>query len=153
MRGPWLILLLAIGPACAPDSESHSPEDRLSRRRIALGLDRSDPIEFRAAMQALEEDLEPELKRAAVGRIDPVANVDTALRIQDLLDRADRADRDGAGKLRAPDPEDFDARLEESARRSGAWALAAVGGDAERSRGEAKALLLSCIECHKLYRN
>jgi len=150
MRGVWLMLFLAFGAACAPENESVALEDRLSRRRIALGLDHPDPLGFEAAMRALEQELEPELKRAALGRTDPAAMVDTALRIQDLLERADPA---GAGKLRAPDPDDFDTRMEASARLSAAWGLAAVAGDAEGSQRAAKALLLSCIDCHKLYRN
>ena len=139
MRRLGIFALLA---ACAGEA-GPTVEERLVTRRIALGLDQAGPVAFEAAMHALEEKLEPDLKRAALGRLDPAAAVDAALRIESLLERADLG-----GK-----PAEIGGGMGQSARLAEPWARAAIRGDSEAARRDARAVLDSCIECHKLYRN
>jgi hypothetical protein len=139
MRRLWIVALLA---ACAGEV-GPTVAERLASRRIALGLDEAFPIPFDKAMHALEEKLEPDLKRAALGRLDSAAAVDAALRIESLLERADLG-----GK-----PAGIGEGMGKSARLAETWARAAIRGDSEAARRDARAVLDSCIECHKLYRN
>ncbi len=130
-----LVLIAACGEPAV--------EERLASRRIALGLDEVFPIPFEAAMQALEEKTEPDLKRGALGRLDAAAALDTALRIETAMKNAALGER----------PVELKEGMRTSARLANAWARSAAVGDPEVMRTDARALLDSCIECHKLYRN
>ena len=89
---------------------------------------------------------EPLLGRVGSLRLPRQEVLDAALRVENLLARADPA----AVPERAGDPDGFDALLREARDRAGALARTAVEGG--RGTEEAYGLLATCVNCHQRFR-
>jgi hypothetical protein len=129
MRRAYAVLLLAACADPGPDVETD-----LRARRAALGLPR-DPLTFQAAMAAMQK-----------GAYEPLLGREAALRIENLLARADPATAEG----RAADPKAFDALVEAARRGADRLARAAAGG--REATAEAYDLLTTCVNCHRTFR-
>jgi len=142
MRRSYAALLLLAACSPAPDVDA-----RLLARRAALGLG-SGPLAFPEAMQRKgAKAYEALLARVGSRRLPADEVLDAALELENLLARADVAT---AGAVRDADPRGFDGRLEASRDRALDLARAiAAGGSGEK---EARVLLMSCMECHLMFR-
>jgi hypothetical protein len=143
MRRFYLLCLLA---ATCGDVRP-TPDAELTARRAALGLGK-DPLSFTEAMAWMgERSIEGLLARVGSRRLHRDDVIDAALRIENVLARADLA---SAGKHRAADPGGFD-RLHLRTR-DHATALARAVAAGEDGKEEAATLLTACVECHLNYR-
>jgi len=140
---PYL-LLPALLAACAdpgPDLETE-----LQARRAALGLPK-EPLPLKAAMQEMQRRaFEPLLGRVGSRRLPPPEVLDAALRMENLLARAEPAGAEG----RAHDPAAFDALLADA--RDRAFALARAVASGNEGTPEAYGLLATCVNCHRRFR-
>ena len=148
MRRPYLLLLLLLllfGAACADPGPEVA--ERLLARRVALGLSR-DRLAFEAAMERMEERrFEALLARVGSKRLARAEVLDAALRIENLLLRADP---ETAGAARQKAPAEFEAWLRRARERASALARATAGG--ETGEGEARELLTTCLGRHLSHR-
>ena len=140
-----LLCLLLFVTAC---TDPGAPvEERLLARRAALGLS-SETMTFQDAMGAMDgAKYESLLARVGSRRLPADEVLDAALRIDNLLGRADP---ETAGKMRAEDPAHFDASLAQA--KSAAAALARACAAGESGEAQARVLLTSCLDCHRSYR-
>jgi hypothetical protein len=143
MRRFYLLCLLAA--ACG--DAGRDVDDELAGRRAALGLGQ-DPLPFADAMAWMRQRaIEGLLGRAGSRRLDRDDLLDAALRIENVLARADLA---SAGRHRAPDPDGFDRFTHRT--REDAAALARAVAKGGNGQAEAMALLTACVECHLNHR-
>lgn len=122
-------------------------DEELATRRAALGLS-EEPLPFTDVMAWMgARTMEGFLTRVGSRRLHRDDVLDAALRIENVLARADLA---SAGRHRAQDPEGFD-RLHVRTR-DDAGALARAVASGKDGREQAATLLTACVECHLNYR-
>ncbi|MHC4972876.1 MAG: hypothetical protein ACYTG3_11145 [Planctomycetota bacterium] len=143
MRRFYLLCLLA---ATCGDA-GPNPDAELTSRRAALGLGKG-PLSFAEAMAWMgERTMEGFLTRVGSRRLHRDDVLDAALRVENVLARADLA---SAGKHRASDPGGFDRLHLRTRDLATALARAIVAG--EDGKEEGATLLTACVECHLTYR-
>jgi len=139
MRPVYLLGLLLLLAACGKQADA--VQERLAARRTALGLP-PDPLTFEDAMRAMEEArYETVLARVGSRRLSREEVLDTALQVESLLARAEPP----AGR-----PPRFAGLLGVSRQAALELARAAAGdGPLEKP---AYALIASCLDCHREFR-
>lgn len=143
MRRFYLLCLLAA--ACG--AAGKDIDEDLTARRAALGLQK-DPIPYAEAMAWMRErGIEGLLARVGSRRLHKDDALDAALRIENMLARADLA---SAGRHRAPDPEGFDGLSRRTREHANALARALAKGATGKEEGAT--LLTACVECHLNHR-
>lgn len=116
-------------------------QERLAARRTALGLP-PDPLTFKAAMHEMDKArYETVLARVGSRRLSREEVLDTALQVENLLARAEPP---------AGQPPRFQGLLGVS--RKAALELARAAAGEESLEKPAYALIASCLDCHREFR-